>query len=315
MDNFFRVPTAIYRALKYPQNWIYVEICSRVNYGDPHAQLGIVCGHGQCAVTRTFLAYKYCRSKHKQPHTCNACKELISYHLKKMIDVIRLETVGSGRARLYRITLMQHVYPGKKSGNVSDNVPNNSVPTKPVERQRDKRVQDEEFLPMNLPKGLIPVLDYKVLDYQTYPPYLDITCEVLGRMGKQAIRSDDMKKAYGLVKAWVNEFKLDNDQLLTITTQAINEQPIKSSVTGWMETVLHLRIEDEVSHKMSQEKNAVLSKRMHEASAQKQEEARHLPYEDPHQLDKAQVESNKEGLAAVIQALRDSEGVDDADKD
>ena len=308
MDNYFRVPTKIYRTLKWPKSWLYIEICSRINYGEPHLQLGIECGHGQCAIIRTFLAYKYCRDKHNLPHTCNACKSFVGYHLKRMGDVIDLETVGSGSNRLYRITLLQHGYPDKSDKQSNKQSDKNPV-IEPVVRQQDKKAKEEEFLPMNLTSSPIPVLDYKELDYgiDKKPLYIDITCEVLTAMERQSIKKDDYKKAYALVKSWINVYELSNKELLTITAQTIKTEPIKKSVVGWMETVLHIKVEDAVSQKMAQEMSRKKAEEMARKKPPKKE------YVDPLKLDEDQIRSNNAGWAMLSDALRKTKGISNAD--
>ena len=308
MDNFFRVPTKIYRTLKWPKSWLYIEICSRINYGEPHLQLGIECGHGQCAIIRTFLAYKYCRDKHNLPHACNACKSFVGYHLKRMGDVIDLETVGSGSNRLYKITLLQHGYP-EKSDKQSDKQSDKNPVIEPVVRQQDKKAKEEEFLPMNLTSSPIAILAFKELDYgiDKKPLYIDITCEVLTAMERQSIKKDDYKKAYALVKSWINVYELSNKELLTITAQTIKTEPIKKSVVGWMETVLHIKVEDAVSQKMAQEMSRKKAQEMARKKPPKKE------YVDPHKLDEDQVRSNNAGWAMLSDALRKTKGISDAD--
>ena len=309
MDNFFRVPSKPYRTLKFPKSWLYIEICSRINYGDPHLQLGIECGHGQCAIVRTFLAYKYCKDKHNLPHACKACKEFVGYHLKRMKDVIEVETVGSGRSRLYRITLLQHGY-AQKSVNKSVYKSVNNPTIEPVVRQQDAKVKEEEFLPMNLPSSPIPVLDYLSLDYKELPLYLNITCEVLTAMERQSIKKDDYKKAYALVKSWISVYELNNQELLTITAQTIKTEPIKKSVVGWMETVLHIKIEDAVSQKMAQEMSRMKAQ---EKAKEVQKKKKEEPAIDPYKLYEEQVRSNEAGWAVLSAALRNTKGVSDAD--
>ena len=314
MDNFFRVPSKIYRTLKWPKSWLYIEICSRINYGEPHLQLGIECGHGQCAIIRTFLAYKYCRDKHHLPHACKACKDLVSWHLKRMGDVIELETVGSGSNRRYRITLLHHGYP-EKSDKQSDKQSDKNPVVKPVVRQQDKKAQEEEFPPMNLPSSPIPVLDFKELDYgvNKKPLCIDITCEVLTAMGRQSIKKQDFKAAFQLVKYWISVYELSHQELLTITEQTISTEPIKKSAIGWMETVLHIMVEDAVSHKMEREKSRVKAKER----AKEVKRAKKAPPIKPHQLDAEQVRANKAGWATLSSALRHTKGgkADDPNKE
>ena len=162
---------------------------------------------------------------------------------------------------------------------------------------------------MNLPSSPIPVLDYLSLDYKELPLYLNITCEVLTAMERKSIKKDDFKKAYSLVKHWINVFELSNQELLTITAQTIKVEPIKKSVTGWMETVLHIKAEEAVSQKMSQEMSRMKAQERAKEVKRKKEE----PAIDPYKLDEDQIRSNKVGWAVLNAALRKTKGVSDAD--
>ena len=164
---------------------------------------------------------------------------------------------------------------------------------------------------MNLPSSPIPVLDYQGLDYgeDKKPLYLDITCEVLTAMERKSIKKDDFKKAYALVKSWIIVYELSNQELLTITAQTIKTEPIKKSVVGWMETVLHIKVEDAVSQKMAQEMSRMKAQERAKEVKRKKEE----PAIDPYKLDEEQVRANKAGWAVLSAALRKTKGVSDAD--
>ena len=332
MPQFFKVPSDIYRALPFPKNWLYVEICSRVNYGDPYPQNGIVCGDGQCAVTSGFLAYKYCQHFHKKRKTCSNCKHLVRHHLKRMSDVIVVETVGRGTNRLYRIPLAHHIPnvikpPREESTKPSTKPSTNGKVSEPIEVQEHPPVEAGEDIPMNLPPRLTLLSDIKALEYPNYPPHLDVTCDFLEGIGKQAVFPHDFKKAYGLVKGWV-EMGASQEMIVEVGKEIKKTNPIKSSFIGWMQTVAHNAVEQalstqasqemsQVSQQMSQEKAEAYSKRMHDLSAKRHRANLNKPKPDPHVLDEEQGEVNKDGLSSVVEALRaaTNTGDDDANED
>ena len=173
---------------------------------------------------------------------------------------------------------------------------------------------------MNLPPRLTLLSDIKALEYPNYPPHLDVTCDFLEGIGKQAVFPHDFKKAYGLVKGWV-EMGASQEMIVEVGKEIKKTNPIKSSFIGWMQTVAHNAVEQalstQASQEMSQEKAEAYSKRMHDLSAKRHRANLNKPKPDPHVLDEEQGEVNKDGLASVVEALRaaTNTGDDDANED
>lgn len=132
-------------------------------------------------------------------------------------------------------------------------------------------------------------------------------------MGRKSIKKEDFKTAFQLVKYWISVYELSHQELLAITEKTISTEPIKKSAIGWMETVLHIMVEEAVSHKMEREKSRMKAKeRAKEVKRTKKE-----PSIKPHQLDAEQVRANKAGWATLSSALRQTKGgkADDQDKE
>jgi len=239
---FFKVDRDIYWKLKYPQRFIYADICSRINYNEPFVQSGVICGHEQCVVTLALLAARYCAYTHKESSPCTACKKMVRRYLSQMKDIIDLELVASKNkgGKAFRITL--------KGTTKLDTKLDTKVTTQVTEPQRVKPKRIETKGTQRGRQERRHVLDYKVLDYKNNDlRWSNISQELFKIANIEYTHNEEYKNVIKIVEQIVTRNNLNDRDIIGAATQAQSISPVKTSIVGWLQTTVAPKIKDIVN--------------------------------------------------------------------
>ena len=234
---FFKVDRDIYWKLKYPQRFIYADICSRINYNEPFVQSGVICGHEQCVVTLALLAARYCAYTHKESSPCTACKKMVRRYLSQMKDIIDLELVASKNkgGKAFRITL--------KGNTKLDTKRDTKATTQVVEPQRVKPKRIETNGTQKGRQERRHVLDYKELEYKNNDlRWSNISQEIFKIANIEYTHNEEYKNVIKIVEQIVTRNNLKDQDIVRASVQAQGISPVKTSIVGWIQTAVAPKI-------------------------------------------------------------------------
>lgn len=234
---FFKVDRDIYWKLKYPQRYIYTDICSRINYNEPFVQSGVICGHEQCVVTLALLTARYCAYIHKESSPCTACKKMVRRYLSQMKDIIDLELVASKNkgGKAFRITL--------KGNTKLDTKRDTKVTTQVAESQRVKPKRIETKGTQKGRQERRHVLDYKELEYKNNDlRWSNISQEIFKIANIEYTHNEEYKNVIKIVEQIVTRNDLKDQDIIRASAQAQGSSPVKTSIVGWIQTAVAPKI-------------------------------------------------------------------------
>ena len=213
-----------YTALDYPDNQVYAFVMSRINYGIPSRQMGLLVQQGQCVLTLRIIANK----------TGLKSKGAVRNALKRLrMNTDPVPTAHTIGKRAMRITVppdyLAEVLGGGTTDRTTDTV------SQPVD---DQPVKAKPAPPTGPPTG--PHILQNRYD----------TTTLIYRVAKAL----SIGPTPGLADALRNLNGYSDDDIVRTVTHTHSVNPPKTSVPGWVRTVIGPAMKGEAQDKLRPER-------------------------------------------------------------